>query len=156
MALSPSELANAVFKPTLKGDVGELSLDGMTLKVLLVLDGTKNLGTIAEELGLKLGEIRILIKNLLELGIIERVETRDSFVEEDFVGYLEAEFSLAVGPIAVVLIEDVLYELGIEPGKVPKHRVAEIVESLSRQIPRNENKIAFEQAMMSKIDEKGY
>lgn len=156
MALSPSELASAVFRPTLKEDVGELSLDGMTLKVLLVLDGKKNLGTVSEELGLKLGEIRNLIKKLLELQIIERVETRDSLVEEDFIGFLEAEFSLAVGPIAGVIIEDVLYELGMEPGKVPKHRVAELVETLSRQIPRNENKIAFEQAMMSKISEKGY
>ncbi|MBW1997266.1 MAG: hypothetical protein JRJ29_04790, partial [Deltaproteobacteria bacterium] len=152
MALSPSEVAGAVFKPALKGDVGELSLDGMTLKVLLLLDGKKDLAAIAKELGIKLGEIRSVVLRLLELQIVERVETPDSLVEQDFLDSLRAEFSIAVGPIADILIEDALQELGIEPEKIPRRRVSEVVESLSQQIPRDENRIDFEEAMIGKMN----
>jgi len=156
VALSPSEVAGAVFKPALKGDVGELSLDGMTLKVLLLLDGKKDLATVAKELGIRLGEIRSMVLRLLELQIVERVETPASLVEEDFLDFLKAEFSIAVGPIAEILIEDVLQDLGIEPEKIPRHRVSEVVESLSKEIPRDENRISFEEALISKMNEKGY
>jgi hypothetical protein len=36
---------------------------------------------------------------------------------------------------------------------VPRHRAAELVDRLSRQIQRHEKKIAFQQALVKKINE---
>jgi len=156
MAIPSSEIAGAIFKPLLRGDLGEFSLDGRMLQVLLLLDGEKDLATVARELGMKIGTARDVINKLLELRVIERVESASSLLDEDFFGFLRAQLSLATGPIAEVMIEDVFYELGMEPTKIPKHRAAEIVDALSRQIPREDNRIAFQQEMVNKIKEKGY
>ena len=156
MTIPSSEIAAAVFKPVLNGDIGEFSLDGQMLKVLLVLDGKKDVASVAHQLHIKIGTARDAINKLLELQLVERVESADSLLDEAFFEFLKAQLSLATGPIAEVMIEDVIHELGMEPTGVPKHRAAEIVDALSRQIPRDENRIAFQQVMVGKIREEGY
>ena len=156
MSIPSNEIAAAVFKPVLNGDIGEFSLDGQMLKLLLVLDGKKDVASVAHQLQIKIGTARDVINKLLELQLVERVESAESLLDEEFFEFLQAQLSLATGPIAEVMIEDVLHELGMEPTKAPKRRAAEIVDALSRQIPRDENRRAFQQVMVTRIREKGY
>jgi hypothetical protein len=67
--------------------------------------------------------------------------------------YLKAQLSVATGPIAEVLIEDATEDLGARPSEIPRHQVAELIDILSRQIPREEKRVAFQQAMLEKIKE---
>jgi len=156
MAIPSGDIAGAVFRSAVKREIGKLSLDGEMLKVLLVLDGKKDLASVARTLGMKLWTARDLINKLLDLQIVERIKTADSLLDENFLDFLKAQLSLAIGPIAEVMIEDIIYELGIDPIKIPKYRAAEIVDFLSRQIPREGARIIFQQAMVNKMKEKGY
>jgi hypothetical protein len=58
-----------------------------------------------------------------------------------------------MGPIADVVIEDEIREMGENYSKFPAHRAAELVDVLARQILREERKVAFQQAMVRKLRE---
>jgi DNA-binding transcriptional ArsR family regulator len=156
MDLSSGEISTLVFKRVLRDDLGDFSLDRQMLAVFMELDGKTNLGAAAQRIGLNMSSMREVISRLTELKLIEKVEQQELFVDNDFVAYLVMQFSLAVGPVADVLIEDEVHNFGYELSRFPSQRVAELVDRLSREIRREEKKAAFKRKMINKIREKGY
>jgi hypothetical protein len=75
------------------------------------------------------------------------------FLDNEFFDFLKIQLSLALGPIAGYIIEEEIQEFGGDFAKVPRHRAAELVDRLSRQIQRQEKKIAFQQTLVKKIKE---
>ena len=156
MDLSSGEISTLLFKRMLRDDLGDFSLDRTMLTVFMELDGHTNLGAVAKKAGLKMSSMREVISKLLQLNLIEKVEDKILILDNDFIEYLFAQFSLAVGPIAQVLIEDEVYDLGFELSRVPTHRVAELIDRLTREIRREEKKMQFKRNMINKIRKKGY
>ncbi len=156
MDLSSAGISTMVFKRLLRDDLGDFSLDQKMLTVFMELDGQKNLGAVARKAGLNMSSMREVISKLLQLKLIEKVEEKILFLDHDFIEYLFGQFSLAVGPIAQVLIEDEIQDLGFTLSQFPTQRVAELVDRLSREIRRNEKKAEFRRNMINKIREKGY
>jgi hypothetical protein len=135
---------------------GTFSLEGQTLSVLMELDGTKTLATVAKDLGLNIAAMREVVSRLLQLGLIEQTDEAVSKVDEEFMEYLRSQLAIAVGPIAGILIEDSVRDLGQTLLHFPSHRAAELVDILAREIQREEKRVAFKQNMVMKINEKGY
>ena len=156
MDLSSAGISTMVFKRLLRDDLGDFSLDQKMLTVFMELDGQKNLGAVARKAGLNMSSMREVISKLLQLKLIEKVEEKILFLDNDFIEYLFGQFSLAVGPIAQVLIEDEIQDLGFTLSEFPTQRVAELVDRLSREIRRDEKKSEFKRNMINKIREKGY
>ena len=156
MDLSSGEISTLVFKRVLRDDLGDFSLDRQMLAVFMELDGKTNLGAAAQRIGLNMSSMREVISRLTELKLIEKVEQQVLLVDSDFVAYLVMQFSLAVGPVADVLIDDEVHNFGYELSRFPSQRVAELVDRLSREIRREEKKAAFKRKMINKIREKGY
>ena len=156
MDLSSAGISTMVFKRLLREDLGDFSLDQKMLTVFMELDGQKNLGTVAQKAGLNMGTMREVISKLLQLKLIAKVEEKILYLDNNFIEYLFGQFSLAVGPIAPVLIEDEIQDLGFAVTQFPTQRVAELVDRLSREIRREEKKAAFKRNMINKIREKGY
>jgi len=67
-----------------------------------------------------------------------------------------SHLSLALGPIAQILIEDEVHNLGHELSRFPGHVVAELVDNLAQEIRRKEKKAVFLKMMAAKIHEKRY
>ena len=156
MDLSSAGISTMVFKRLLREDQGDFLLDQKMLTVFMELDGQKNLGAVASKAGLNMSSMREVISKLLQLKLIEKVEENIHFLDNDFIEYLFGQFSLAVGPIAQVLIEDETRDLGFSVSQFPIQRVAELVDRLSREIRRDEKKTEFKRNMINKIREKGY
>ncbi|MFP4036059.1 MAG: hypothetical protein ACLFUE_00920 [Desulfobacteraceae bacterium] len=156
MNISFDDLSALVFKRVPVKNLGKFSLDGEMLGVLMEVDGKKTAGSIARALGMDMGPLRRALAGLMELGLVEAGEDSLPVVDDEFLDYLKKRLSLAVGPIAEVLIEDAAADLGYDPEKFPKHRAAELVELLSRQIRREDRKAAFKQGMVEMIRVKGY
>jgi hypothetical protein len=156
MDLSSAGISTMVFKRLLREDQGDFLLDQKMLTVFMELDGQKNLGAVASKTGLNMSSMREVISKLLQLKLIEKVEENIHFLDNDFIEYLFGQFSLAVGPIAQVLIEDETQDLGFSVSQFPIQRVAELVDRLSREIRRDEKKTEFKRNMINKIQEKGY
>jgi len=156
MDVMSGDLSALVFKRLPAQNLGEFSLDGRMLGILMEVDGRQSMGAIARKLGLSSGAIRPVVSKLLELGLIEADENALSILDVSFLKYLKEELALAVGPIAEVLIEDAAGDLGYSPERFPAHRAAELVDLLARQIRREEKMALFKQNMVDMIREKEY
>ena len=156
MVLSSGDISSIIYKRKVRDDLGDFSLDGQTLLILMELDGKTTLGALAGKTGLNMGTIREMISKLLKLGLIEKVEKKVIPVDSDFFRKLLDEFALAIGPIAGVLIEDQVQALGHDVNSLPGYLVMELVERLAGEISREEKKAVFIKNMVDIIRAKGY
>ena len=156
MVLSSGDISSMIFNRKVKDDLGDFSLDGQTLLILVELDGKATLGSLAEKTGLSMGAIRELIANLLKLGLIEKVEKDVVPVDNDFFRNLLDELALAIGPIASVIIEDEVQEFGHDVKSFPSFLVTDLVDRLAGEIRREEKKAIFIKNMANIIRAKGY
>jgi site-specific recombinase XerC len=156
MDFSSSEISSTIFRRIVRDDIGEFPLDHRMLTVFMELDGKAPLGMVARKTGLNMSTMREIIAKLMQNGLVEKVDKEIVVLDRDFIDYLVAHLSLAVGPIAQVLVEDEIHNLGHEIFRFPGHRVPELVDNLAREIRRNEKKEVFLKKMAAKIREKGY
>ena len=156
MDISSSEISAMVFRRVVREDIEKFPLDHRTLNVFVELDGKSPLSMIAQKAGLNMSTMREVIARLIENGLVEKVDQEIVTLDKDFFDYLADHLSLAVGPIADVLIEDEVQNLGFELSQFPGHRVAELVDNLAREIRREEKKAVFLKEMATKIRQKKY
>lgn len=156
MDLPTGGVAGMIFKPAVRPELGKLSLDGQMLSVLMNLDGKKTLGQVARKAGISLADIRSVITKLIDLGLVESVERMVSLVDREFMDFLIAEMSIAIGPLGEIVDEDGVEELGFSKANFPSIRIAELIIYLSQEIQREDKRIEFKQAMLGKIREKRY
>ena len=150
------DISSLVFRKVLRGDLGEVSLDGQSLTILMQLDGQKSLGQIAQATGMTMIQTRSCVSKLLKLKLI--VPAQSSVPEaplQEFLQYLKKHLALAVGPIAEVLIEDAAEEMGVTLATLPLNRAPEMVEIIAGYIPREEKRLTFQAAMLTKIRQLG-
>ena len=149
-------ISDMVFRQVVKENMGDVLLDRQLLMVFLAFDGKKTLDAVAQESSISMGVISKLIDRLLKLKLIEPVQKEKKTIDDEFIEYLSSQLSLAIGPIADVLIEDEVAEMGFILTKLPSSQAAELVDLLARQIQREGKKNTFELNMINKIREKGY
>jgi hypothetical protein len=97
-----------------------------------------------------------VITKLNKLNLVEGVERAVSLADQEFMEFLVAKMSVAIGPLGEIIVEDGLEELGFTRNNFPSLRIAELVNYLSQEIQREDKRIEFKQAMLKKIREKGY
>jgi hypothetical protein len=151
MDLFSDDFSTTILKGSIKSDLGEFSLDSQMLRVLMELNGQKDLASVARSLEMKMGTLKEVILKLDKLKLIEKKAT--PMLDNNFLDFLKNQLNMAVGPIAEYLIEDEIQELGGESNTIPIHRAAELVDLLAKQILRKEKRVAFQQAMIKKIKE---
>jgi hypothetical protein len=156
MDLSSGDISSLIFRRTVTNGLGDFSLDRQTLNVYMQLNGEETLGQLAQKAGKNLGNLRGVISHLLKHGLIEAVQKDIVMLDGDFFRYLIYELSLAIGPIAGVLIEDEVHGIGYEVDQFPGSRAGELVDRLAAEIRRDEKKTTFIKNMVGKIRQKGY
>ncbi len=145
------DISKLVLKRTVRADLGEVSLDSQMLHVMMELDGQKTLGQVAQSLNMNLKTLRAITDRLHQLRLCESAKDSMPVLSRDFFSVLSAELSRAMGPIADVVIEDEISEMGESHNRFPLHRAAELVDVLARQILREERKVAFQQVMVKEL-----
>jgi len=153
MDFTAGDISPLVFRRVLRDDLGSVSLTSQTLSLLVALDGKEPLGAVAAKLGLPMGKIRELASDLHRRGLIEPISTAAVALSKGFLTYLRGQLALAIGPIAGVILEDAIADLGLEPAGFPAHRAAELIDLLSREIHRDEKRTAFQKSMLAKLAE---
>jgi hypothetical protein len=142
-----------VFKRIDRDDQGQFSFSSQMLRVYLELDGKKSVETISQKNGLDRNTMREVIAKLWEAHLIEPLEDGTTQLGQAFLGHVHLNLSKAVGPIAQILIEEALVDLGIQPSQIPRHRAAEIVDLLAREIQREDKRDTFKQNMWPQLKE---
>lgn len=155
MVSGPEDITRKVYRRAVNEGVGEFSLDGTMLAVLMKLDGKTCAGDLAGKMGLDIGALSSALTRLLNIHLIEPVEPELPILDKEFTDYLREQLSLAVGPIAAFLLEDAVASLGHGMARFPKHLAAELVDLVSREIRREEKRMAFRQNLLRKMKDNG-
>jgi hypothetical protein len=145
------DISPLVFQLSVKNEPGEVTLDKEMLAVIQELDGRKTVGMVAKNMGLELDKLKGIIGKLLTHGIIALVSQSMPMMKEDFFIYLTDQLSLATGPMAEVLIDEAVTNLGYNVSNFPKHRVQELIDLLAPRIFREEKRAVFKQNLYKKI-----
>ena len=156
MDVLSGNISSMVFKQVVTGGMGDITLDSGLLNVFMELDGKKNLGMLAQKTGLNMGEIREAVSKLLKMKLVESSTENVLMVDGEFFNFLNAQLSLAVGPIAEVLIEDEIVNMGHGIANFPASKAAELVEMIAMTIEHEEKRSVFKVSMVNKLKEKEY
>ncbi len=151
MDILSGDISSLVFQLSVKNEPGEVTLDKEMLGVIQELDGKKTIGIVAKNMGLELDKLKGIIGKLLTHGIIAPVSQSMAVMKEDFFVYLTNQLSLATGPMAEVLIDEAVGNLGYTLSNFPKHRVQELIDLLAPRIFREEKRAVFKQNLYKKI-----
>lgn len=155
MDLLSGNIADLIFRYITRDALGNITLDGKTISVLSELDGRKSLGMIANKQGMSMGTMREIISKMLQLNLVEHVEYAGLMLDEEFFDYLNDQLSLAVGPIAGLLIKDTVISLGCNLTRFPQAMAAELASNLASQIEDKEKRHEFQRNVFSKVSKKG-
>jgi hypothetical protein len=135
---------------------GQVSLGSRALTFFVEVDGKKTVAEIAQKCGFAQAEIEEIVNRLLEAELVKPVQAATDVVDLQFMKDLQRQLSVAIGPIAGVIIEETLADLDLRVDAVPAHQAPELVELLAREIQREQQRIEFKQNMVRIIMEKGY
>ena len=71
MNVFAGDMSKLILKRTVRADLGEVSLDSEMLRVLMELDGSKNLGQVARSLDINMKQLKLILDRLYKLHLCE-------------------------------------------------------------------------------------
>ena len=156
MDILSGNISSIIFRQVVKDDLGDVSLDSQLLRVFLAFDGQKTLERVSQETNLDMGAMREIVSRLLALELVKPANDAILTLDKEFIAYLKSQLSRALGPIAEILIEEVVAEMGYSLKQFPSSQAAELINLLAREIKRDEKRNPFKANMVKMIKERGY
>jgi hypothetical protein len=129
----------------------EIRLDADMIRLLIAIDETKELEQIANEVGMGRARLNTTLSKLLELKLVEPIQTDIPYLDNEFITALKINLSQAVGPMAEILIDDVVVDMNLSVSEIPKTQAAEFISTLSLEIPDEDISVQFKKAMLDLI-----
>ena len=129
----------------------EIRLDADMIRLLIAIDETKELEQIANEVGMGRARLNTTLLKLLELKLVEPIQTDIAYLDNEFITALKINLSQAVGPMAEILIDDVVVDMNLSVSEIPKTQAAEFISTLSLEIPDEDSSVQFKKAMLDLI-----
>jgi hypothetical protein len=149
----PDQLDN-YYRKVIRKDNNEISLDADMIRLLIAIDENKSLHQIADEVGMKDDTLKKNVLKLLEQGLIEAVKKDLPVMDKIFLQALKINLSQSIGPMANILIEEVVSEMELTAPEIPVHQAAELITALSHEIPDEKRRIEFKKSMMDILNKK--
>ena len=143
MAHADADIAAMVFRQAAIKITGAFSIDRRTLAILMEFDGCRSVAEIARRLNIDLASISAIVRALSERGLIEPAAEAAKALDQAVMNYLTEQLARAVGPLAVVLVEEEIQDLGYKPDGFPIVRLNELIQRLSASIRKEEKKKDF-------------
>ena len=149
----PDHLEN-YYRKVIRKDNNEISLDADMIRLLIAIDENKSLYQIADEVEMEDATLTKNLSKLLEQGLIEPVKKDLPVLDKIFLQALKINLSKTIGPMAEILIEDVVSDMELMAPEIPVHQAAELITALSHEIPDEIKRIEFKKSMMDILNKK--
>jgi transcription initiation factor IIE alpha subunit len=154
MNLSRSGQLDLYFRKVIRKDSDEISLDADMIRLLIAIDENRSLYQIAEEVDMETNTLKTTLSKLLEQGLIEPVKKDITYLDRVFIEALRINLSKVIGPMAEILIEDVVTEMNLKSSEIPINQAAELINNLSLEIPDEKDRIGFKKSMLFILNKK--
>ena len=102
------------YRKVIRADNDKVSLDADMIRLLIAIDESKSLYQIDDEMDLDHSTFRQALSRLLDQGLIEPVQKDIPVLDESFLESLRINLSKAIGPMAEILIADVIEEMELD------------------------------------------
>jgi hypothetical protein len=154
MNISRSSQVDLFFRKIIRKDSDEVSLDADMIRLLIAIDENKSLYRIAEEVDMETTTLKKTLSKLLKQGLIEPVKKDIPYLDHLFLEALRINLSKIIGPMAEILIEDVVTEMELKTSEIPVNQAAELINNLSLEIQDEKDRIEFKKSMLSILNKR--
>ena len=151
--MSPVKL-ESVFKLGGANEPSSVQLKSMEWAVLTQLDGKRSVREVSEVLAMDDLEIATIVDKLLSEGVIIEIKQTiapQAFLPPDFFDSMELNLVHLIGPVASIIIDDVLFDMNKERDQVEVEEAGTLVESVSAEIDDDTKKMQFQQSMLNTL-----
>jgi len=149
-----SDQVDLYFRKVIRKDSDEISLDADMIRLLIAIDENKSLYQVAEEVDMQATTLKSTLSKLLEQGLIEPVKKDIAYLDHVFLEALRINLSKVIGPMAEILIEDVVDDMKLKASEIPANQAAELINNLSLEIPDEKDRIEFKKSMLAILNKK--
>lgn len=121
--------------------------------VVSQLDGQKTVGQIAENLALSRTEIEEIFRKLSSQNLLVLVNRsgEDSLVSPEFFKILNHEMTLLLGPVAGIILEDVLEMMRVNRDNFEVRNLPVLIELLTNQIDDPVKQVEFQKNIYNRV-----
>ncbi|MGD8523382.1 MAG: hypothetical protein PVF56_19700 [Desulfobacterales bacterium] len=154
MNISRASQGDLFFRKIIRKDSDEISLDADMIRLLIAIDENKSLHQIAEEVDMETTTLKKTLSKLLNQRLIEPVKKDVPYLDHLFLEALRINLSKVIGPMAEILIEDVVAEMDLKTSEIPVNQAAELINNLSLEIPNEKDRIEFKKSMLSILNKR--
>ena len=142
---------NTVFRLSLQKSPENKNINADQWNVLALCNGTKTVLEIAETLSWDEFRTSRAIFQLAQLGLLEKSgahgPVKKKAASENFFLMVEAELRKVIGPMAPIIIDDKLSDLGATKESLAQDETLSFIEKLSEDISRDAKKKEFLRVM---------
>ena len=142
------------YRKVIRQDHDKISLDADMIRLLIAIDENKSLYQIADEVEMEAGTLKKNLAKLLAQGLIEPVNKDLPVLDKIFLQALKINLSRAIGPMAEILIEEIVSEMELTAPEITLPQAAEMIAILSHEIPDEKKRIEFKKSMMDILNRK--
>jgi predicted transcriptional regulator len=154
MNISRASQVDLFFRKIIRKDSDEISLDADMIRLLIAIDENKSLHQIAEEVEMETTTLKKTLSKLLNQRLIEPVKKDIPYLDRVFLEALRINLSKVIGPMAEILIEDVVAEMELKTSEIPVNQAAELINNLSLEIPDEKDRIEFKKSMLNILNKR--
>jgi len=142
---------NTVFRLSLQKGPENKNINADQWNVLALCTGTRTVSEIAETLNWDEFRASRAIFQLAQLGLLEKAGEHSpgkrKTASENFFLMVEAELRKVIGPMAPIIIDDKLSDLGATKDSLAQDEALSFVEKLSEDVSRDSKKKEFLRVM---------
>ncbi len=134
----------------------DVTLPVLALKVLPLLDQNVKLSTIARRIDAPIDEVLAAADVIVRSGLA--TPHQSASVSPEFIHNLTALVRDIIGPLADIVMDEVLYELNLTEGSVPEDQLSELIGKLGSAIEqeRSDWRAAFDRQVAELLRRSGY
>lgn len=145
----------AIFALSTDISTNAVNLKSEEWQVLAHINGSRTVGDIVEATGTDEFGVAKMIFHLTSIGLLNQIEKAQSassaVVDSAFFQKIEKEFIDVIGPLAPVIIEEIIEELGETRDSYPVDKIANLIEKISTEIKDEDKQLRFSQIMLDSL-----
>lgn len=134
MAVGSQRMSAMVFERTIGESSDDFILDAQMLRILEQLDGQSTVAQIAGRLGLTAIELKPSLAKMYQQKLIRPVAPAVHPLPAAFFTDLDSILGAAIGPIAGLVVEDCIHQLGAHRRRFPSTKAPQLVQLIATKI----------------------
>jgi len=122
--------------------------------IITQVNGKNTTSEIAKTLSLTDEEVKIYFSRLIELKLIKILEDNEvvEYIDPEVIKGIEDELVVLVGPVASIILDDILLDMNKTRETLEKSQIGFFVELIKDEIDDEEKKMKFLEIVLPKIN----